>query len=126
MPNRASTNFVAFMLLLAIFVFGCASAQGTQKTTDEKIKSLLGSAYSVNYNETKKFALYQQSRVNDHVNRSFKYVVVRLSDNKILNQGSFRKGYVKWIDATKIEVASATKGETISKTLVDVDNQNSY
>jgi hypothetical protein len=126
MPNRASTTIVGFLLLLPIFVFGCAPTKGTQLSNEDQVKSILGSTYTVSFNDSKKFALYQQARVNDHVNRSFKYVVLRISDNKIVKQGSFRNGYVKWINDTSIEIASAGKGETFDKNVVNVENQTSY
>lgn len=125
MPNRALSCLPTPLLFAMALFIGCASRGATKQSLEAKIKSKLGTGYTVSYNEPKTYALYQQSRVNDHANRSFKYLVVNLSDSKIISEGSFRNGYVKWIDNNSIEIGSATKGELVQKRVIKVNNQKS-
>jgi hypothetical protein len=106
-------------LLLTVLIFlvsmalgGCRAAeknkQEPQLSPENQAKSRLGVKYTVDYNVSKTYALYQQQRENDHSGRKFKYIVVRLKDNKITHEGSFSMGYVKWLDDKSIEVLNSS------------------
>lgn len=88
----------------------------------------LGKDISVSYNESNTLALYQQKPGEaDHALRTYKYLVIRLSDNAIVHEGSFRAGYVKWADNTSVEVYSQNdlKSEKDSdKKIIPVNSGN--
>lgn len=71
------------------------------------VKAKLGEPYEVSYNKSQTYALCQQARSGDHIQRRFNYIIVRLADNKVIKEGSFRMGYVKWLDEDSIEVSSS-------------------
>lgn len=93
---------------------------------DELVKSKLGSSYSITYNESKKYALCQQTSGNNgHAYRSFKFLVVKVSTNEIANEGSFQNGYVKWIDDRSVEVSSSQMNEKRETKILRINDQQS-
>lgn len=114
-------------LLIAVAVLGCSSTTlPSQQSLDAVAKSTLGSNYTTTYNESKQYALCQQkSSNNDHALRSFKFIVVKLADNTITEQGSFKNGYAKWIDDKSIEVSSSGVDEKRSTKILNVSSQES-
>lgn len=59
------------------------------------------------------------------MNRSFKFIVIKISEKKIVREGSFKNGYVKWVDDKSIEVASAGADEKLEKQVIVVEDQKS-
>jgi hypothetical protein len=109
-------------------LLNCRAAEKNpqQKNTlpEALIKSSLGEKYTVTYNAAKTYALCQQSREGDHLRRKFRYIVVRLSDNAIVNEGSFQMGYVKWHDEASIEVlnsSSVRDDRSAEKKIIKID-----
>lgn len=113
------------VLLVSIFVLhACKATQVQQKPAgvDKIATSMLGKAYEVNYNTSKTLALCYQKRQGDHINRKFKFIVVQIADNKIIKQGTYQLGYVKWVDDHTLEVASASTNQAASdKKLIDIN-----
>ena len=72
-------------------------------------KRELGNDFRTDLNESKTYALCQQTIANDHANSIVKFVVIQVSDNTIVKRGSFQSGYLKWINNESIEIASADK-----------------
>lgn len=104
------SNQSQFLLLffLLILVFSCANQQKvTNKSEKENlIVAKLGKNIITEENETKTHVLYVQKTQGDHPTRIYNYVVERKSDKKIVLEGSFQMGYVKWITNSSIEVLS--------------------
>jgi hypothetical protein len=105
--------------LIVICFLTCCTAQKNNTAINNNfesiIKTKLGPAFTIDFNESKSYALGTQQRQGDHIRRNFKYIVVRLSDNKILQEGSYTMGSVKWIDNNSIEIVSeaSTHGRDI-------------
>lgn len=59
------------------------------------------------------------------MNRAFKFIVVNISEKKVVREGSFKNGYVKWVDDKSIEVASAGADEKLDKQVILVEDQKS-
>jgi hypothetical protein len=79
----------------------------TNKSEKENVVvAKLGKNIATEENETKTHVLYVQKAQGDHPTRIYKYVVERKSDKKIVLEGSFQMGYVKWITNSSIEVLS--------------------
>jgi hypothetical protein len=100
--------FTLFMLTVSISLMDCkgAGAASQKNTLDSVVNEQLGKKYDMAYNASKTYALCQQLREADHSQRNFKYVVVRLSDHRVVREGSFRMGHVQWQGDTSIEVLS--------------------
>lgn len=128
MPKPVSLcQSVFILILILISVPGCSSnARITQRDLDSVVKTKLGSAYAISYNESKLFVLCQQTgSTGDHAQRTFKFIVVKVSDNTIKNEGSFRNGYVKWVDDKSIEVSSAGMDEKSQTKIITINDQQS-
>lgn len=85
----------------------------------------LGAANKIELNASGDYALCQQKPEADHSRRSFKYIVVRVSDNSIVREGYFNLGYVKWYNEDSIEVYSFSgpgKEERGSKKIINVNS----
>ena len=92
---------------------------------EEVVKSKLGPQFSVDQNSNHSHALCTQTRSeNDHARRIFKYIVVRLSDHVVVNEGSFSMGYVRWINYNSIEVAtSSANNDALQTKKIVIDSQ---
>lgn len=127
MPALAPLSKFAFAsILFSIAIIACSSSSKTsQADLDDLVKNRLGSHYTISYNHSKSYALCQQSSGGDHMNRSFKYLVVKISDRSVTNEGSFKNGYVKWVDDKSIEVGASGMDEKIEKKVIQVEAQKS-
>lgn len=113
------------LLVLIAFVFGCAtSSPARQIDIEALVQSKLGTSYSVTENASRQYALYQQTPANDHAFRSYKYVIIRLSDGSVSAEGSFRNGSAKWIDNYSVEVISTDRNEKTDKKIIRLEDQN--
>jgi hypothetical protein len=96
-------------LLVSITLSNCIAARKNKEDNNpfrSLVRSKLGEEFIVNYNKNKTYALCQQKRSDDHLRRSFKYIVVRRKDNNLVHEGNFSMGYVQWHDENSIEVFS--------------------
>ena len=128
-PKSSILLFTQLILFVLIALCGCKvpgnTSQSLNESFEDVVKLKLGPDYLVQNNSDNRFALCQQKRSdNDHMRRIFKYVVVQLKDNKIVREGSFVMGYVKWIDTKQIEVATTSDGDEkpgIRRILIDTE-----
>jgi hypothetical protein len=128
MPKPVSSRLCAFILILiSMSGHGCSSnSKIARGSLDSLARTKLGSAYSVTYNESKSYVLCQQaSATGDHALRAFKFIVVKVSDNTIKNEGSYRNGYAKWINDKSIEVRSAGMDEKSETKILTINDQQS-
>lgn len=124
-------TYIAFTLFLFCVSMTLASCRGADKALQEKISfdsivgEKLGKKYDVSYNASKSYALCQQQREGDHSQRSFKYLVVRLADNKVIREGSFKMGHVKWRDDISIEVitSSSVKDDQGKREIISIKSE---
>ena len=109
-PSR-SVTYLALILINACLLLACKSRsiQSTTTTLEIVAKHELGNDFRMELNEAKTHALCQQTIANDHVNSIVKYVVIQVSDNTVIQRGSFQAGYVKWLSNESIETASSDK-----------------
>lgn len=102
------------LCVLSVFIvlLNCKAAQKNDQEPsvafENLVKSKVGAKYKADYNVSKTHALCQQERTGDHIGRNIKYIVVRLSDNKVIIEGSYSMGHVKWFDNNSIEVLSSS------------------
>jgi hypothetical protein len=120
-------HWACIVILISLSVPGCSSGSKIPKENLDAIaKSKLGSAFTIKYNESKTFALCEQVMgAGDHSQRSFKFIVVRVSDNSVTNEGSFRNGHVKWISDSSIEVRSSGLDEKSQTKIIPINDQQS-
>ena len=115
-------------ILVSIALYNCKAGNAQSNSNAEfenVVKSKLGPQFSTDHNSNHSYALCQQTRSeNDHARRNFKYIVVRLSDNKIMNEGSFVMGHVKWVSDNAIEVATASSNnDSLQTKKIVVDSE---
>ena len=123
-------RFSACTLCLLSFLLLCCKAshsndQSAGKDLHSIVQPYVGNAYQTDYNVTKQYALCQEKRQGDAAARKFKYVIVRLSDFKIIHQGTFQMGHVRWINDDAIEVQTNPDGavsESSEKKIINVNS----
>jgi adenosine deaminase len=114
-------------LLVSTALSNCIAAK---KTNDDKnafeslVRAELREKFTVDYNKSKTYALCQQKRSDDHLRRSFKYIVVRTQDNTVVHEGNFSMGYVQWHDENSIEVfqAASSANDSGNKKIVQINS----
>ena len=118
------------LLFVSITQWNCRAVEknsGSDTIPEALIKSKLGEKYAVSYNRSKTFALCQQQNMNDHSQRKFKYVVIQLSDKKIVHEGTYQLGYVQWHGDNAIEVlnsSSSARDDTAGDKKIITINQH--
>ena len=119
--------FITCLLCLVSFLlFNCKASNRDNQTPGDLhsvVKPYLGETYLTDYNSSKTFALCQEKRQGDHMNRKFKYAIVRIADLKIIHQDTFQKGHVQWITDEAVEVATIDQraaSEQVQKKIIPV------
>lgn len=112
--NKTRSVTLAFLItyiIASILILGCkTSAQSNSHQNDLEtfVSQKLQGESEIKYNATKTFALCYEKRQGDHIKRVFRYFIVKIADNRIIEEGSFSSGYVKWISNDTIEVVSGS------------------
>ena len=106
MPRNTCSSFtrVALLLLFLLPSSQCRTTKTEGDTLEKTVKSKLGKEFSEEYNQSRTFILYKQEENPEKIGEPLKYLVVRVSDTTIVQEGYFTRGYVKWIDNKTIEV----------------------
>ena len=105
--QQIDLQFLLFFVSITLSL-SCTNQQKVIHQTEREnlVIAKLGKDVISEENETKTHVLYVQKAQGDHPTRSYNYVVERKSDKKIVLEGSFRMGYVKWTTNSSIEVLS--------------------
>jgi hypothetical protein len=101
-------RFTVYSLLLIVLLSSCrATGQDASQPSLEQIAlEKLGADTHTTYNTQKNFALCQQAQDPKDIGKAVRFFVVRLNDMVIVEEGSFTRGHVKWINDNTIEVFS--------------------
>jgi hypothetical protein len=123
--NQKRISITVCMLLVSIALGGCKAGEKSKQEQvgfENLLKSELGAKYNVSHNVTRTYALCQQEREGDHSRRKFKYIVIRLKDNKVIHRGSYSMGHVKWYDDQSIEVVNSSlrEGDSDEKKIIRI------
>jgi hypothetical protein len=105
--QQSDLQFLLFFVSVTLSL-SCTNQQKVIHQTEKEnlVIAKLGKDVISEENETKTHVLYVQKAQGDHSTRSYNYVVERKSDKKIVLEGSFQMGYVKWTTNSSIEVLS--------------------
>jgi hypothetical protein len=118
------------LVLVSITCDCCRAANNDQQTRNSPLEDLItariGNDFVVDFNMRKTHALCYQKHNEDHAQRTMQYIVVRLSDNKEVANGTFKMGYVKWKDNETIEVLTTPQvsAEGVRKEIKISGNEN--
>lgn len=129
MPGKSRPiGITLFVLTVFIALPGCRASEKNSKEHSEfeaLVRQKLGQQYAIHYNTSKTHALCQQVREGDHSLRTFKYIVVKLQDNEVAFEGTFRMGHARWIDDRSIEVLNASRyadETTAEKKIINIES----
>lgn len=100
-----------FLLLSLIFIgfIGCKVKQRMQETNTpfEIATQKLGTKLDSFPNSSGQFVLYVQKEDTQHPTRMLSAIVIEVKTEKIVAEESFIPGYIKWIDASTLELLNA-------------------
>lgn len=100
-----------FLLLSLIFTWfiGCKAKQQIHETNTpfEIATQKLGTKLDSFPNSSGQFILYVQKEDTQHPTRMISAVVIEVKTEKIVAEESFIPGYIKWIDASTLELLNA-------------------
>jgi hypothetical protein len=104
---KISLHSVSLALLLVLTMCKAADSNQTQENAVDKIvKERLGLETTFENSANGTYRLYKQTG-GGHAARSYKYLVVRLSDQTVVSEGQYRMGYVKWKDDATLELVTS-------------------
>ena len=90
-----------FLLIFVFVLQSCGSAKDSK--LQEFISKKLGKS-TLEYNTSKEFVLCYENEGN--ASEVYKYLIIRIRDQLIVEEGTFRPGYIKWINDDEIEIRS--------------------
>ncbi len=100
-----------YLLLFLVFIGfnGCKTKQQVQETNNplEIATRKLGVKLDSFPNSSGQFILYVQKEDTQHPTRMLSAVVIEVKSEKIVAEESFIPGYIKWIDASTLEMLNA-------------------
>jgi hypothetical protein len=100
-----------YLLLFVIFIGfnGCKTKQQVRGTNNslEIATRKLGVKIDSFPNSSGQFILYVQKEDTQHPTRMLSAVVIEVKTEKIVAEESFIPGYIKWIDASTLEMLNA-------------------
>jgi hypothetical protein len=100
-----------YLLLFLVFIGfnGCKAKQQVQETNNplEIATRKLGVKIDSFPNSSGQFILYVQKEDTQHPTRMLSAVVIEVKTEKIFAEESFIPGYIKWIDASTLEMLNA-------------------
>lgn len=117
-----------FLVFIILTSFACKSQQ---KITLEDLSKKIGKNVILNYNENSTHALVIEN-VENTTNYSSKFLIVRLDDNTIVREGKIVRGYIKWVNATQLEVFEAPgiikegQSESDFKKIIDLSSTENF
>jgi hypothetical protein len=131
MPSKALSLMLTILLVSVSITCDCCRAankdqQAKGSPLEDLIKRRIGNDFVMDFNVSKTHALCYQKRSDDHAQRTMQFIVVRLSDNKEVADGTFKMGYVKWNDNETIEVLTIPQvnAEGVKKEIKISPNDN--
>lgn len=101
------------LLVWALVLWSCAKPStittvGTTDWLDALASEQIGQGSTIEANQNKSFALCWKDATNPSNNMHvLKFIIVRMADHKVVEQGSVTMGAVKWMTDYKVEVSHA-------------------
>lgn len=93
-----------FGFILAATIISCKSSKVDNVTTDlSEVKDYLGETFDSSSNKSGTFTLYSVTTDNATVHPRVKFALFNVAENKIVQKGVIRQGYIKWISDSELE-----------------------
>lgn len=91
-----------FLLILVLVSSGCKTSKSDTSTIESVAQDYISNIGTTTYNADKTYLLAVEELTPE--NEFIKFVVLSVSDQKIILEKQFRPGHVKWFDNTTIEL----------------------
>ncbi|MFZ6013029.1 MAG: hypothetical protein ACOYXT_21985 [Bacteroidota bacterium] len=121
---------VKVIFLFIIVLLSCSPASKSQYSGHRDLQTIaeekLGKNFNAEYNAEKTYLLCKENRQGDHANRLFKFIVIKIADHSIVHEGTYKMGYVKWLDNESLEVATSNdpaRDDQVSKKIINVTSE---
>ena len=121
---------VEVIFCLLIVLLSCSPASTSQYSGHRDLQAIaeekLGKNFSAEYNAEKTYILCKENRQGDQANRLFKFIVIKIADHSIVHEGTYKMGYVKWLDNDSLEVATSNdpaRDDNVSKKIISVKSE---
>ncbi|MDH4090960.1 MAG: hypothetical protein OEV74_10545 [Cyclobacteriaceae bacterium] len=115
-PRRAKYYArISYRLIITLSVFGpftlttCGSsnfAQAPHSSIKQQIQSQVGENFVTKYNASGSYALITPKQAPENIETNMHFLVLRLADSAVVKDGSYLRGYVKWVDDETLEKLS--------------------
>lgn len=120
------TMYRIVLVLMLIMSLGCSNGRSLHKSkagsVGNDIQQKLGERFETIESPNKKYTLYYQKRdPQDHLNREFRYVVLDNTTQKLIHEGSFIQGYIKWISESELEFTVKSKNTNTESGVLKID-----
>jgi hypothetical protein len=125
---KVGNSTIIVLLLVYLSAVHCTSPkkviqQPATISIEDTIAKYLGKPHEVLFNTPKSYALAFETRSMqaDHVSANYKFVVIDCTSMKVLSQGSYQMGWIRWQSDQVVEYTSkvSVKGEpTVEKIVI--------
>jgi hypothetical protein len=100
------------LIALAVFFVSCAGGKSAKSTIEPDDKWLMdlatqevGSPPTIEPNRDGSFSLCWKDKEMENRMPALQFIIVRMSDHKVVEQGAVTMGEVRWSDDYKVEVS---------------------
>ncbi len=107
-----------FLLVLVSFVYsGCKTPKNDSTSLDTVIQRSISNPSTTSYNNEKTYLLVVEEQTADQ--ELIKFLVIEVSNQKIVLEKKFRPGHVKWKDNSTIELLNVPGMIELNKSMED-------
>ena len=113
------------LFFLLIIIIGCKATNPNQDDALAAAEDFLGDSYTTEENESKTFVIYTQSKDIGTNYPQVRYLIYDRTNNQVVEKGSIKQGYVKWISDTQIEImdlAGLAQNDNNNKRIITTTN----
>jgi hypothetical protein len=114
------------LLTLLALQLSCSGNRPISAINDKSIETMiqqkLGKRFASSPSPGKKYTLHYQLRdQQDHISKEFQYLILENGTNKLINEGRFVQGYIKWVSDTELELTIKAKGNSVDPIVTKIN-----
>lgn len=106
MPTKRVLSVLLISISLTTLIFqGCRSQSTLSRSLDSLAQTKVGPSPVREFNASRAYILFKEKNdAASYTEGPLKFAVYRLADHKLMTEGIFSRGYVKWLSDSVIEV----------------------
>jgi hypothetical protein len=108
--NKSIEITLGLVVAVTFFLVQCQPKNLSRPTTSSKTTealSRLGNGYRTSFNSSHTYVILTEKEDVATIGKNIYFVVMWIADSVVVYEGSYHRGYVKWVDEKSIEKMNA-------------------